>query len=612
MTHENTLYLATERALISLSSEDGHERWRFTDADDYSGLTPQRVGDESLLVPGEKRVSCLTTTDGTRRWQFSRTDSESTANPWVYDRRVYLADDQLHALSLESGDTEWTFDPSDPISTVLPTNKSVYVGTVEGAMHALSPDTGREQWRFTASGEFGRAYAELEPVGFSGRPNRVNDPPSGLVYGWLRRDDRLYAVSRNDGSEQWRFTLDEKYFPFPGVVTSHGVYLANGLEYLSLSPNDGSVRWQFDAGANLRWFSSAEDDTAYVHTDGKLHALDLTNGTRRWEFPHGGTRTVVVPEAGVRAVGDDPGVSVVALDALSGSVQWWYDTDDSVETALVGDQSVYLSTTAGTVSSVSAPQSLGATLQRAVRRNGSFVAGATALGVTALGAYRYLGSDSDPDGLSPESLELERKIGESRYAEVYRARDGADESVALKRFSTDAPVVADALDDWASVDAKGVYPVLERGIDSSLWVLLPLAKRTLADVPDDLSTESGAEIIATVASAVHRLHKEDIAHGHLVPENVLFVDSEPTVSDCGVRAALTDDDPTVPDDVRALGELARRVLMDGTPVEDAAHSRSDQQERFAEVLSTALAADPGDRYDSALKFADALRWAVRE
>ena len=55
----------------------------------------------------------------------------------------------------------------------------------------------------------------------------------------------------------------------------------------------------------------------------------------------------------------------------------------------------------------------------------------------------------------------------------------------------------------------------------------------------------------------------------------------------------------VPADVRRLGKLAWTLLC------------REPSESLREVLETATASAPDERYESALEFADMLRWAVR-
>ena len=363
-----TLYLATENALVAKSAKDGSEKWQFTGIGEYPFVTPRHLDDDSLLVPGENRAFCIDTTTGSQQWQFEFTESDTDVRPWLFDGRAYVADDELHAISAETGTVEWTFTPSNPISETLPTDESVYVGTKEGTVYALSADTGEEQWRFTAPGPFGRSYAELTPIDVSAPLDSTGGDQPESVYAWARRDNRLYSISRSDGTERWRFTSVSGNVVFPGVVTTERVYLVDGSEYLAMSSDDGSVEWKFDADGSLKWFSSVEDGTAYVHTDDELHAIETSDGTRRWRFELDSSQAAVVPDVGVRRMrGDDPVTSVVALGSQSGSIRWTLDASERFESALVGPDSVYLSTNTGTVSSVSAPDSLAATIQRTVR-----------------------------------------------------------------------------------------------------------------------------------------------------------------------------------------------------------------------------------------------------
>jgi len=114
-------------------------------------------------------------------------------------------------------------------------------------------------------------------------------------------DDNLYALDANDGSEEWRYTIDEGSGSVNRIVSSPAV----------------------------------ADGTVYVPSkNSNLYAIDISDGSEEWRYDddeHSSMRGTVLVDGTIYAIADPFGESTVrALDASDVSEEWSYDTGVTV------------------------------------------------------------------------------------------------------------------------------------------------------------------------------------------------------------------------------------------------------------------------------------------
>jgi outer membrane protein assembly factor BamB len=119
------------------------------------------------------------------------------------------------------------------------------------------------------------------------------------------------------GRVLWRFQADDDYIHHRPAVASDGtiiVHDSGGYVY-ALSP-DGGLKWIYEAGYPYGPPSVGADGTVYVGTGAIVKALNLANGTLRWQFADttsGALWIVAGP-----TVGPDGNVYVVTNTSSSG------------------------------------------------------------------------------------------------------------------------------------------------------------------------------------------------------------------------------------------------------------------------------------------------------
>jgi outer membrane protein assembly factor BamB len=204
-----------------------------SDASSRSGLV---VLEDGVLLGNEAGAVVRLDRGGKPLWRVGL-GREVAARPTVSGDSVIagtIAGD-LVRLSLAEGQERWRLTGQPPVLTPLVSDAaSVYVVAPDGAVRAHALDSGQVRWRRPA------------PKAEEARIDGSRPLPSPLLAGGL------LVVALGDA----------------GLV--------------ALSPADGAVRWRQPL-AGVLGLESAED-TLYVSTrDGKVRALGLTDGARRWE-----------------------------------------------------------------------------------------------------------------------------------------------------------------------------------------------------------------------------------------------------------------------------------------------------------------------------------------
>ncbi|WP_410764469.1 PQQ-binding-like beta-propeller repeat protein [Haloferax sp. DFSO60] len=244
-----------------------------------SPTTTAKATDDSTPEP-----SCNTSWNPTVRWSF---ETEIRAfQPSVENGTVYVGsqDDILRAVAANSGAFHWETPAETGFgSTPIASDQIVtYAGYNEVA--AYDTVNGHERWSFSPPGE----RASLTPhhgdngqfvfVGASQRPTPQTDPKP--VY------DRLYALDRSDGSQQWVVSLvedgtDRWVVPASVTATKDRVFvISKGGELVVLDPRDGAELWRrrLDARYSGTAPPVVHGGRVYQHVGDEVYVLDIETG----------------------------------------------------------------------------------------------------------------------------------------------------------------------------------------------------------------------------------------------------------------------------------------------------------------------------------------------
>lgn len=592
--------VVTPDAVVSVAA-DGTPRWRFkAESDGQQDYPDVYVEPGAVYVDNDRTVWKLDPDDGTVSWRFDGSRSASFSGV-ASDTVLVDGDGSVIGLSATDGSKRWRFTAeNDGLWLPEAHGERVYVGTTYGRFVALSASDGRVQWRTQFPEKSANAYDTDYPH------VRFFDRVGELVLAFESGGRKLYGLDYDSGRRRWTFQSDVGSHGLPGTVADGTIYFDDGPFLRAISAADGTEQWRYDFGDDLGWSPSVIEDTVFVGGIGRLAAVG-TDGTEHWQFDTGDGRNArAVGTLGDAVVVDSHETAAYGLAPSDGRLLWTYSyPGQSTWFPQVGDDALYVGTKSGTVTAISSPGST--PLYDAVRTVTSpagLAVGGLLGGALAVGAYRRYGrDDSGEDAPSAfEDFELRDVIAEADHVEVHEARTPDGERVALERVepgAIESDRFAEAVETWADLDVPGVLTVREWGTEPVPWVATDPVAATLADRAGDLATADLGHAVADVAETVHRAHREGVVHGGLTPESVWFANEDVRVGDWRLAAELQG--PTDADDTAQLAAMARDLLAD-----------EQVSEELDEVLGRALSDDPDERYDSPLKFADALRWAVRE
>ncbi len=257
--------------------------------------------------------------------------------------------------------------------------------------------------------------------------------------------------------------------------------------------------------------------------------------------------------------------------------------------------------------------------------------------------------------ITPEALtmigchRLGRRIGCGAQGEVYEAYDTRMERTVALKLLHGGPRSAAEIKAIARLDHPNIVPIYEAGEhDGSLYFTMKLLAGSLTDPdmrrPFIADPDAAAQLVETLARAVHYFHQLGILHRDLKPGNVLLdLAGTPYIAHFGVAPRLEDDGrraisgtrrymspeqldghASVYGDIYSLGVVLYELITGCRPftAETVAELTREIKERspadprelrpglhpdLAQICLRSLEKTKENRHPSALALADALR-----
>ena len=232
-----------------------------------------------------------------RHANFTGPMSEPTESEWQYEfdsqgsSIMLLADDgtvyanELNALGLHSFTSEGDYNWNMPnrLATVLGPSGELYSGYIEEEEQSIAVAYNPDQsvkWDEELTGNIGNCLG----IGID-----------GSVF-YAAGNGNLFALSPDDGSVRWDYPLGEGYGRCSSVAIGlHGeIYFRNGALISQSQGNLVALDWQ----GNYMWDTSVggaalplvgDDGTVYVNADSRLQAHDPLTGEEKWDYPVSGS-----------------------------------------------------------------------------------------------------------------------------------------------------------------------------------------------------------------------------------------------------------------------------------------------------------------------------------
>ncbi|ACV46714.1 MULTISPECIES: outer membrane protein assembly factor BamB family protein [Halomicrobium] len=264
--------------------------------------------------------------DGTERWRTTL-DREGRHGRALVDGRFVVAHDSgLVALDRQGGGVDWERSVEGletSFAELLAVDRStgtIVVPYADG-LKAFGATDGQRRWK----------APEL--------PGQRVTPAiaDGTVYavGSVDGAATLAALALADGSVRWTRSLDGRS-PSAPVVTDRGVLVVDDRTLVVHDRETGDRRGErhsFDYdGTTFDATVATDGTTAFVTSDDGLTAVDIADGTTRWEYDEWvytagcsvGTETVVA----MADRGEYTDRTITAFDRETGEARWDYVMDD--------------------------------------------------------------------------------------------------------------------------------------------------------------------------------------------------------------------------------------------------------------------------------------------
>ena len=278
-----TFYLPTADKVGDLNAFDaatGEKKWSFaiSDAITYGGGAA--VGPDGVIYQGARNSTLYAVTpEGNAKWQYATgaTNTRLDCFPAVTadGNTVYAldGDNVLHAINTSNGMARWTKalegTANKAAAIAIDRNGTVYAGT-RSYVYAFTAD-GEELWKASA------AVTEIGSFALDG----------STLYAAQAGGAGLIAINTSDGQTKWTVGADgDAYAP---IVDKDGTvyFVDKGGKSLYAVSADGSLKWEFNAGAALTYCFPVLDDKGIIYfgaSNGVIHAVDTQTGIEAWQM----------------------------------------------------------------------------------------------------------------------------------------------------------------------------------------------------------------------------------------------------------------------------------------------------------------------------------------
>lgn len=135
-------------------------------------------------------------------------------------------------------------------------------------------------------------------------------------------------------------------------------------------------------------------------------------------------------------------------------------------------------------------------------------------------------------------------LGRGGFARVFKARNKEGKYVAVK-----IPITPDAatgksflreIENWTKLDHENIVKVYDYNVLPIPYFEMELCDHSLADLKKPLDVERAAWITFNVAEGLKFAHNQHLIHRDLKPQNTMFKDGIPKISDWGLSKVMAE------------------------------------------------------------------------
>ncbi|WP_435155874.1 PQQ-binding-like beta-propeller repeat protein [Haladaptatus sp. DFWS20] len=294
------------------------------------------------------------------------------------------SEETVHALSAKNGLEYWRFEAEKGRLDVHATAGTVFVENVK-SIYTLSATDGSERWRYDGK-RFPRVQFVVDDnvivsderlLALSlndGATEWRIDPQNAITHAPLRHGDylfvgtseaKLYAVSARSGAFIWLNEIGQRGSSssrlLPVGATDERVFAWNSddAELFAFTTENGAKRWEFDAKENVvkfgdsQFFGAIRKDAVFLADRGNLRVLSAADGTERWRATIDAKTNWSPRLFGDTVYAGVPG-RLRAFSARGGNQRWQMSVDADLTPTAIGatNDSVVVHTTGGSGQSI--------------------------------------------------------------------------------------------------------------------------------------------------------------------------------------------------------------------------------------------------------------------
>lgn len=327
----------------TVAPTEGEVKWSYPVQNTSLSDSPVVADGIVYIHSPQSNLHAISASNGSKLWEFETVDSCGGCGsiPTVFDGTVYFGDMDgvVHAVDATNGNEVWRFETEWPIqSAPAVTDNTVYIANAapsgkdaeEGGVYAISREDGEQRWR-TDPGRFKGGWITATLAFDDGRIF-IGDET------WRS----LYGLAADDGSQLWQYKVNEEISSAAAVV-GDTVYVADRADYVyAVSADDGSEEWVAEPRhpypTKRMWGAPATttDSVYFGSTSGIVYALSNDDGSERWSIDPTGSgqfifSSVVVVDGTVYVAGVQG--DIYGMSTEDGSEEWHIDLSSNINSS---------------------------------------------------------------------------------------------------------------------------------------------------------------------------------------------------------------------------------------------------------------------------------------
>ncbi len=339
--------------IYALRASNGSLLWRY-DNTNYSYLSLSTSDSNVVYVASQDGISALQGNNGTMLWHFATKDSGSESPLEVngvvyYSSFISYGTGTFYALRASDGTPIWHYTGGS-VFTPIVANGVVYIGPGSGMIAALNASNGHQIWKQTFDADLVQSPQLVNGVLYI-TTTKMLLPPSAHNVSPLQATTAigslLWNTFQNVPAVQ---TMPQKQ----GLSSVYAIRASDGRILWHYTMNNGGNSWaSWLSVENGVVYASANTDTSGIQGLGDIYALQSSNGSVLWHDKLNrspGTALLVNDTIYLSTSAGSSDGTVYALRAQDGSLLWDYPIVGPVFNAPILDgTTVYVGATNGMI-----------------------------------------------------------------------------------------------------------------------------------------------------------------------------------------------------------------------------------------------------------------------